>query len=49
MNEFESKHMPSAIENPNEIQQEIQKERVKQYVAREMLLKSNLLRVYGLI
>ena len=48
MSEFETKHMPLAIENPNDIQKEIQKERVKQYVAREMLLKSNMVKVYGL-
>ena len=49
MGEFESKHMPSVIENPNNIQKEIQKERVKQYVAREMLLKSNMVKVYALV
>ena len=49
MREFEAKHMPSAIEDPNDIQKEIQKERVKQYVAREMLLKSNMVKVYGLV
>ena len=49
MNEFENKHMPSPIHNPSDIQKEIQKKRVKQYVGQEMLLKSNLVRLYGLI
>ena len=49
MSEFETKNMPSPIKNPTDIQKEIQKERVKQYVARETLLKSNMVQVYGLI
>ena len=49
MSKFETKHMPSAMENPNNIQKEIQKEQVKQYIACEMLLKSNMVKVYGLV
>ena len=49
MNEFESKHMPSTIQNPNEIQKEIQEERVKQYVTQEMFLRSNIVKLYRLV
>ena len=42
-------HMPTAIDNPNEIQKEIQKERIKQYVSREVNIRRNTEKAFGII
>ena len=42
-------HMPTAIENPSEIEKEIQKERIKQYVSREVNIRRNTEKAFGIV
>ena len=46
---LQTNHMPLAIEDPNEIEKEIQRERVRQYVSREVNVRRNTEKAFGII
>ena len=46
---LQANHMPRAIENPSEIEKEIQRERIKQYVSREVNVRRNRERAFGIV
>jgi len=47
---MESKHRPKSLEDPaDQIEKDIQRERIKQFVSREYVLRSNMEKLYGLL
>ena len=47
---MESKHKPKSLEDAaDQIEKDIQRERIKQFVSREYVLRSNMEKLYGLL
>ena len=47
---MESKHRPKSLEDfADHIEKDIQRERIKQFVSREYVLRSNMEKLYGLL